>query len=369
MGWGDCEIFPKQNQILAERGDLGNWLNMPYLDAETTKRYAVKETMAAYSIDEFLDMAEAARTDLNSSLPDAEESTDETLSDGPPCLQHLTTVGFPDGTRNKGVFALGVFCKRKFGSRWKEMLEQYNRNFIKPPLDAEEMTGIIKNLDAKEYNYSCKDQPLQDYCNSTLCRMRKFGVGGSGQYPVVSGISKLETEPPIWFMDIDDERIELTTMDLQNYRMFQQVCMEQLTVMFLPMKAETWAQMVSEAMQSAVIIEAAPETSTSGHFMEILETFLNDRHKGETKEDLMLGKPWLNPDDDRHYFRLQDLMRILDREGFKVWGRNKVGSYIEEIGGKHGFNLRGKFVSTFWVPDNFTKTPHTPLPKTKESPV
>lgn len=372
MGWGDCEIFPKQSQILVERGDLGNWLNMPYLGGDKTERYAVKETMAAYSLKEFIAHAENMQVELDE-IPAGGAGADpisEGLEDGPPCLQHLCSVGFPDGTRNKGLFALGILCQRKFGSKWKEHLERYNREYMKPPLASDEVSGLISNLEKKEYQYTCKDEPLKSYCNSALCRTRKFGVGGGGQYPIISGLSKLETDPPIWFLDIEEQRIELQTRELQNYREFQQVCMDQLTVMYLPMKAETWARMVGEAMENAIIIEAAPEMSVLGHFMELLEVFLMDRNRGETKEDLLLGKPWQDPDTGRHYFRLKDLMGLLERENFRRWGRNKVGQHLGQMGGQKGYNLRGKYVSTFWIEDIFDKAIGEPeLPHIPASPI
>ncbi len=370
MGWGDCEIFPKQNQILSDRGDLGNWLNMPYFAGDKTDRYAVKETDAAYSVGEFLAHAEASRV-LGEESVDVPEPKDESLDDGPPCLQHLAAMGVPDGTRNNTLFAMGIFCKKKFGSRWKEMLEQYNRDYMTPPLDASEVVETIKNLERKDYNYSCKDQPLVSYCNSTLCRMRKYGVGGGGLYPEVSGLSKLETEPPLWFMDIEDQRIELTTRQLQNYKEFQAVCMETLTCFFMPMKAETWAALVGDAMQNAIILEAPPEMSISGHFMELVEDFCMNRHRGETQEDLFLGKPWYDEESRRHYFRLKDLSSFLEREGFKYanWGRNKIGREVERIGGKHFFNIKSKGVNVFWVPDTFTAVPELSLPKSEETPI
>src|SRR3569833_2186117 len=116
MGWGDSEIFPKQNEILADRGDLGNWLNMPYLSAASTQRYGVKETGMAMSLDEFLSYAERRKVRLQD-VEEPGEPEDETLNDGPPCLQHLVEVGFPEGTRNNGLFGLGIFCKKKFGTR------------------------------------------------------------------------------------------------------------------------------------------------------------------------------------------------------------------------------------------------------------
>ena len=43
LGYGGCEIFPKQEELLVERGDIGNFINLPYFDAEQTMRYASKK--------------------------------------------------------------------------------------------------------------------------------------------------------------------------------------------------------------------------------------------------------------------------------------------------------------------------------------
>lgn len=364
LGWGDSEIFPKQNQVLLERGDLGSWLNMPYLGGDRTDRYAMKETGAAYSLAEFLNYAEETRVSVED-IPrtvgkkttrrkkneDADEER-EPLADGPPCLQHLTSSGFPEGTRNNGLFALGIYCKKKYGEQWRRHLEDMNRLYMNPPLMSDEVMLVVRGLEKKEYNYSCRDQPLCSHCESAVCRGRKFGVGGTGQYPRISGLSKLEADPPLWFMDIEDQRIELNTKELQDYRQFQHVCMEQLTIYYMPLRAETWAAIVGDAMQNAVILEAAPEMSVVGHFQELLESFCMDRHRGERWEDIRLGRPFLDPESGRHYFRLRDLTTHLDREGFKHWGRNKIGQTVTEMGGRLGKHIGGYFVNLFWVPDS-----------------
>ena len=41
LGHGRYEIFPKQEQVLVERGDVGNFINLPYFDHAKTLRYAV----------------------------------------------------------------------------------------------------------------------------------------------------------------------------------------------------------------------------------------------------------------------------------------------------------------------------------------
>ena len=40
LGYASAEIFPKQIKIISERGDVGNWINMPYFGGESSTRYA-----------------------------------------------------------------------------------------------------------------------------------------------------------------------------------------------------------------------------------------------------------------------------------------------------------------------------------------
>lgn len=370
LGLGDSEIFPKQSQILSDRGDLGNWLNMPYLGGDETERYAVKSTMAGMSLKEFLDFAEGRRVSLSSLMKTKVPKMDsEGLEDGPPCLQHLTAVGFPEGSRNKGLFALGIFCKRKFPNKWKEVLEQYNRQFMHPPLPADEVAGMLKNLEKNDYHYSCSEQPIASFCNSVLCRTRKYGVGGAKDYPTISGMSILDSDPRLWFIDIEEERLELSTKQLQNYREFHAMCMDRLTVCYQMLKQDTWLAMVAQAMENAVIIEAPPEVSNKGQFLELLEDFCMNRHRGQVPEDLLLGRPWYNDEEERHYFRLRDLMAHLTREKFEIWGRNQVSQRIQEIGGKHFLNIQGRGVNVFWVPNIFQETPEIPLPPSHKEPI
>ena len=57
LGYGGLEIFPKQRQVLADRGDIGSWLNMPYFGGEDSTRYGLSEKAEALGIDDFLAFA------------------------------------------------------------------------------------------------------------------------------------------------------------------------------------------------------------------------------------------------------------------------------------------------------------------------
>lgn len=374
LGFGGCEIFPKQVQILADRGDVGNWLNMPYFGGDETDRFCYKRTGTAMTAGEFLTAAEKVQTTLAKvrvkSAPSPTAGGDEGLGDGPPCLQHLAAGGFPDGTRNKGLFALGIFCKKKYGDEWKRVLEDYNRKFMKPPLGAEEVMETLKNLERKDYNYLCKDTPLCDHCDSAKCRSRKYGVGSDqDDWPVLRSLSVLDTDPPLWFVGVDDERVEVNTEQLQNYRLFHKVCMERLRKCYQLYKQDTWLKMVGGVMEQVTVIEAPPEASTKGYFYELLESFCVDKHRAETQDGLLQGKPYEDEEAGRYYFKLSALMEHLERHKFLIWGRNKIASEIREAGGKAEFVIQGKFCRVLWVPNKFKPTPSTPLPRSRTDPL
>ena len=55
IGYGQAEIFPKQTQLLLERGDRGSTLNMPYFGGENSTRYAYGTDGKALTPEDFLD--------------------------------------------------------------------------------------------------------------------------------------------------------------------------------------------------------------------------------------------------------------------------------------------------------------------------
>jgi Uncharacterized protein conserved in bacteria len=367
IGHGSAEIFPKQRAVNWERSDLGSWLNMPYFAGDNTDRYAINAEGEKLLLDEFLAVA-MLRIKSPSEIINFEQirkrgggdnrKGDSEFGDGPPCMQHLASVGYPDGMRNKGLFALAVFAKKKYGLRWVEMIEKWNRDLFDPPLDSKEVVAIVQNHEKKDYNYTCKEHPLLAHCNSSVCRGRKYGVGGDDEYPVISGMSCLKTDPPLWFLDVGDERIELSTEDLQNYKSFHKICMEQLRVCYRMIKQTDWITMVGVAMRNSTEIIVSKEVGLSGQFEEILEEFLTHRNRGESKDDLLQGRPWEDTDLERHYFRLKDLQKFLEGSGFKVYNRARIASRLRALGGDADFfKIKKKGTNVWWVPANFDPMP------------
>ena len=46
-------IFPKQTEILVDRGDTGNFLNLPYYNEMKGLRYAINDNGAGCTLEEF----------------------------------------------------------------------------------------------------------------------------------------------------------------------------------------------------------------------------------------------------------------------------------------------------------------------------
>ena len=53
LGYEGSEIFPKQTEILVERGDTGNFLNLPYHNEMKGLRYAINDNGSGCTLEEF----------------------------------------------------------------------------------------------------------------------------------------------------------------------------------------------------------------------------------------------------------------------------------------------------------------------------
>ena len=363
LGYSQGEVFPKQEKLLLERGDIGNALNLPYCSAEASTRYALKPDGASATLSEFLDLVEKHRlTEVE--LEDLEVNINDALEEGPPCLQYLCEQGFPKGTRNNGLFNMGVYLRKAFQDTWEVEIEEYNRRYMDPPLPSSEVVAVIKQLHKKDYGYRCKDQPIINYCDATTCKSRRFGIGPADFTPTFSNLSKFNSDPPLWFLTVGSDRLVLQTEDLQNQTKFQRACMEALNMMPPKMSERPWQVLVQKLLDKVEIIDVPQEVSIQGQFLNLLETFCTDRAQAQTREELLLGKPWTN--EDRTYFRLKDLLDYCARHNFKQYNHTQMASQLSDIGGEHKFfNLKGKGVNVYHVAEFVAdKTPYA-LPELK----
>ena len=329
LGWGNCEIFPKQEELLAERGDVGNFINLPYQNAQYTTRYALRKGGESLTLEEFLDAGEQSRLSAEELAGISLGGSDDVLPKGPPCLQQLTEFGIPEGGRNNTLLNIGVYYKQAAPNDWKVLLEKHNQKYCNPPLPAREIVLIQEQLDKKEYFYTCKQEPLQGHCNKSLCRSRKFGVGDASSHVPVGGLTVVESEPPVWFIDVDGARLELSTKQLQMQVEFQRACMEQMYKMPAKMKESDWRDLIDGLLSDATRISVPEELTQKGLFVELLETFCTSRIQAHSPEELLTGKPWT--EDGVTYFQLSSLQEFLKRNNFTLYTRGQITERLKEM--------------------------------------
>lgn len=358
LGYGKSEIFPKQSKVLVEKGDLGNWLNMPYYGGDSGTRYALDKKGEAITLSEMLKLA--SKLELSEAELDklTVEDHSDALKDGPPCLQSLIRQGFPQGTRNNGLFVLGVYCRKAYPDDWENKLEEMNTNYMDPPLESKEVQIIIRQLNKKDYNYKCNDQPISGFCNAGVCRTRKFGIGG-GAMPSMMSLRKIPTDQPVWFLEINGTTIELSTDELQIQSKFQKCCMNSLNIMPPRISDRQWQSSIQTLLDNCIDLEKPKEASLTEQFEEHLYTFCMDsKQQSRSQEDLLLGRPWMgsdpkNPELLRVYFRLADLEEYLQRKNFKAFTRSQIVARLSSKAidaQSKFFKVKGRGVNTWHIP-------------------
>jgi hypothetical protein len=356
LGQAGREIFPKQSEILVERGDTGNFLNLPYFGGDESLRYAMHDDGNSATLEEFYEIYDKWVQDVPLVIPEGPKTADHPAKDGPPCLQALCSQGFPEGTRNNGLFNIALYCQKAYGSEWQNKVMEYNNKYFGPPLGLQEMQLIIQQVEKKEYKYKCKDAPINSFCNAGLCRTRKYGIGGDApDAPDLASLSKYNSEPPLWFLNVNEKRVELDTESLFNQASFQKACMEKINVLPPTLRKPDWESMLNALLREMVeleqIHEASEDTSVTWIFNDLLEEFTTHMQKAMDREELLLGRPWTDEDEAKVYFRMKDLDAYLRRNNFTGLSAPKIAQRLRDMGGEPiSMSLKNRTTRAWRIP-------------------
>ena len=341
LGYGESEIFPKQIKLHLDRGDVGNFLNLPYFDAENGLRYAFKDDGTSATLKEFFSLYDqyVQTPEEIIKLQILENGKKNFLQDGPPCLQILCANKISEGGRNNGLFNLGVYLRKAYPDSWESEILNYNMKYLHPPLPLNEVNIVAKQLERKDYAYKCTDAPINAHCNKELCQTRKFGVGAAVQGASIANLRKYNSTPPVWFMDVNGEPLELDTDALQSQALFQKTCMEQLNFMPRSLSRINWENRISALLtemrqNESAIIEVSQDASTKGQFYDYLEEFCRHLQQAQDKEEILLKKPWTDEDKNITYFRLKDFENFLKKNKFFEFKSHKIAQRLRDINGE-----------------------------------
>jgi len=334
LGFAGSEIFPKQTVIHVEKGDTGNFLNLPYHGGVRGLRYTFDESGNAASLESFYSMYdEWAQTKKQIEMIEIKEKSksEEAFKDGPPCLNRLAAEGFGEGSRNNALFNIAIYCRKAFDD-WENKVGDYNQKYMTPPLTYSEVQTVIKSIGKKQYeNYRCKDQPIESVCQPRACSKCKFGVGyNEEQMPELGTLSKICSSPSQYFLDVDGKRVELTKEQLHNANLFAIEVMDKAGVVIgtIP-KGPDWRELYLKPLMSGIQeIEPLKSLDPTEVLVHLLEQFTVNRTQARTRDDILRKMAWT--EDGFCYFRMEDFFNFCKRNNWE-FDRTKTGNLLKGL--------------------------------------
>jgi hypothetical protein len=233
---------------------------------------------------------------------------------------------------------------------------RFNYEHLPEALPSGEVNALIKSVSRKDYAYTCKQAPICNYCEKSKCIKRDYGVGGfgGGLAIEVDAITKYETENKQsvrWYIEMQGERIEVTTPQLLDQRQLQKICVEKLNKCPSTMPSQKWEKRINELLQNVEVIVDPDDASPQGQFEKMLDSFLTGKVQARHKDEIMNAKPYHDPDEKKVYFRSEDLFVYLEAKRFRYPNQHQVWSWLRTLGGdRNTFRIKSKPVKVWSVP-------------------
>ena len=333
LGYEGAEIFPKQTEILVERGDTGNFLNLPYYKNTMGLRYAFDDEGNSLDLEGFYELYDKYVQDSAPEIKVKKKKQEEAFEDGPPCLNKLAKDGFGEGARNNALFNIAVYFKQSAPDTWEDDLVQANQKYMNPPLSNSEVQQLIKSVNRKGYDkYRCKDAPINAVCDPGLCRMKRFGVGyDEEQIPELGNLTKYASRPPQWFLNVGDARIELKTEQLYAPGLFALACLDQANLIVPLAKPKDWKQhYLKPLMENLQEVEPLESLDPINQITGLLQDWTTNRQSARTIEDIFNKLPYTDENKEHTFFRMDDFYSFCKRNNWEM-DKIKTGNLIKQL--------------------------------------
>jgi hypothetical protein len=155
----------------------------------------------------------------------------------------------------------------------------------------------------------------------------------------IANLRKYNSSPPVWFMDVNGEPLELDTEGLMNQGAFQKACLEQLNFMPRSVAKQTWESRISTLLNDmkeneSAIVEVSQDASIAGQFYDFLEEFCRHLQTAQDKEEILLRRPWTDEETSKTYFRLRDFENYLKKNKWFEYKSHRIAQRLRDINGE-----------------------------------
>lgn len=354
LGYASVEIFPKQSALYSTQ-DTGNWINMPYSGGDNTERYAIDKDRL--STEEFLKLAERAR--IGAEILDSTDQFPELLTEAPPCLITLSNSGIPEGQRNNTMFALAIYCRKRWPEGWEEKLPEMNEAFVDPPLTTAEVAEVIKNVSKKEYNYPCKQEPICNVCQRNVCKSRQFGVNSAQQVNTIGfsleNVVRLEVEPVTYYADYANTRVTFGSRHLCTQAKMRELLVEQTNVVPPRLTGRAYDAWVSAVTAKALRVEAPKETNTSIRTLSLITDYCS---KGEQRPWALLSEGGTRNHEHKTYFNPHAVVNDINVRHKIDLTESELWTALQDLGAQHEEKTINRRVLMLWSIPEINKDQH-----------
>jgi hypothetical protein len=346
------EIFPKQTKLSG--ASKGNWINLPYFNAEKTERYMLRKDGSAAPLEEALVLCEASKLTvekLNSfidSLP---------LSDAPPCLQNIYLMG-STSHRNAYLFSIARYYKAKIGDAFEYSVVEANAE-LEDPISLKELSDtIIQSHKKKDYSYKCKDEPLCSLCDKDECKKRAYGIGAENVSELsFEELTQFKAEPPHYTWKVNSVELKFYSESEIIYQMkFRELAFRELHLLPFKIKDETWTKIVNNALANLQIVtpEEGEEISPGALFIDYIVEFLTKRAMAANKEQILVDRVYIDQERKVYVFKSKNLINFLFfQKQFRYYGPAEIQDKLKKMGGgplRYYVNAENKTVRIWVLP-------------------
>ena len=144
---------------------------------------------------------------------------------------------------------------------------------------------------------------------------REFGIGDDAPVPEMSEIRKYDSDPPIYFVSIGGDSVEVDDATLHDPEKFSLACMNQMGKPMMPVPKHSWRKLLIKLFDNLKIVPAPSSSKIDVQLTEILADYIN-KTPGKELKDVMRGIAFTDKG-GTSYFKFKNFWRFLLRT--KSW--------------------------------------------------
>jgi hypothetical protein len=144
--------------------------------------------------------------------------------------------------------------------------------------------------------------------------LQEFGVGDNGPEIEIKEIQKYDSDPPLYYVTVGEEVVEVDSQDLHEPDRFSLKCLEQINQTMPPIGKLVWRKLINKLLKDTIPIEAPESTKIHIQLKELLADYIN-KIPGKDWKDILRGLSYT--EEGVSYFKFKDFWKYLVRT--KLW--------------------------------------------------